>query len=74
MNSRRYESTGKPRLILHHGDMGDSTNLVYIISQVQPTEVYNLAAQSHVKVSFEMSEYTVCRFFIYPTRLLTYTL
>jgi GDP-mannose 4,6-dehydratase len=38
--------------------MSDSTNLVYIIAQVQPTEIYNLAAQSHVKVSFEMAEYT----------------
>ncbi|KAJ8474236.1 hypothetical protein ONZ51_g7340 [Trametes cubensis] len=43
---------------LHYGDLGDSTNLVYIIAQVQPTEVYNLGAQSHVKVSFEMAEYT----------------
>ncbi|KAG8845284.1 hypothetical protein FRB96_002573 [Tulasnella sp. 330] len=43
---------------LHYGDLSDSTNLVYIIAQVRPTEVYNLGAQSHVKVSFEMSEYT----------------
>ncbi|KAH8112324.1 GDP-mannose 4,6-dehydratase [Phellopilus nigrolimitatus] len=43
---------------LHYGDLGDSTNLVYIIASVQPTEVYNLGAQSHVKVSFEMAEYT----------------
>ncbi|CAL1545199.1 unnamed protein product [Lymnaea stagnalis] len=43
---------------LHYGDMTDSTCLVKIISQVQPGEVYNLAAQSHVKVSFEMAEYT----------------
>ncbi|KAF8726491.1 hypothetical protein AX14_007834 [Amanita brunnescens Koide BX004] len=43
---------------LHYGDLGDSTNLVYIIAQVQPTEIYNLGAQSHVKVSFEMAEYT----------------
>ncbi|KAF9045424.1 GDP-mannose 4,6-dehydratase [Panaeolus papilionaceus] len=43
---------------LHYGDLSDSTNLVYIIAQVQPTEVYNLGAQSHVKVSFEMAEYT----------------
>ncbi|KZS87983.1 GDP-mannose 4,6-dehydratase [Sistotremastrum niveocremeum HHB9708] len=42
----------------HYGDLSDSTNLVYIIAQVQPTEVYNLGAQSHVKVSFEMAEYT----------------
>ncbi|KAK7461012.1 hypothetical protein VKT23_008940 [Stygiomarasmius scandens] len=43
---------------LHYGDLTDSTNLVYIIAQVQPTEIYNLGAQSHVKVSFEMAEYT----------------
>lgn len=43
---------------MHHGDLSDSTNLVYIIAQVQPTEIYNLGAQSHVKVSFEMAEYT----------------
>ncbi|KIY68117.1 GDP-mannose 4,6-dehydratase [Cylindrobasidium torrendii FP15055 ss-10] len=43
---------------LHYGDLSDSTNLVYIIAQVQPSEVYNLGAQSHVKVSFEMAEYT----------------
>ncbi|CAA7266228.1 unnamed protein product [Cyclocybe aegerita] len=43
---------------LHYGDLSDSTNLVYILAQVQPTEVYNLGAQSHVKVSFEMAEYT----------------
>jgi GDPmannose 4,6-dehydratase len=47
-----------PRMMLHYGDMTDSTNLVSIVSQVQPSEIYNLAAQSHVKVSFEMSEYT----------------
>lgn len=49
---------GPNQLKLHHGDLSDSTNLVYIIAQVQPTEVYNLGAQSHVKVSFEMAEYT----------------
>jgi len=46
------------RFKLHYGDLSDSTNLVYIIAQVQPTEIYNLGAQSHVKVSFEMAEYT----------------
>jgi GDPmannose 4,6-dehydratase len=45
-------------LVLHYGDMVDSTNLIRIIGQVQPDEVYNLAAQSHVAVSFEMPEYT----------------
>ena len=46
------------RLILHYGDLTDSTNLVRIIQQVLPDEIYNLAAQSHVKVSFESPEYT----------------
>jgi GDPmannose 4,6-dehydratase len=41
-------------MILHYGDLTDSSNLVKIVSDVQPTEVYNLAAQSHVKVSFDM--------------------
>lgn len=44
--------------ILHYGDLTDSTNLVHIVSKVKPDEVYNLGAQSHVKVSFDMSEYT----------------
>jgi GDPmannose 4,6-dehydratase len=43
---------------LHYGDLTDSTNLVRIIQQVQPDEIYNLGAQSHVKVSFEIPEYT----------------
>ena len=43
---------------LHYGDLTDSTNLVKVIQQVQPDEIYNLGAQSHVKVSFEMPEYT----------------
>lgn len=47
-----------PRFILHHGDLTDSTNLIRIIQQVQPDEIYNLAAQSHVAVSFETPEYT----------------
>jgi GDPmannose 4,6-dehydratase len=46
------------RLVLHHGDMTDSSSLVRIIQQVQPDEIYNLAAQSHVAVSFEEPEYT----------------
>ncbi|OAM92793.1 GDPmannose 4,6-dehydratase [Pelosinus fermentans] len=46
------------RLFLHYGDMTDSTNLIRIIQQVQPDEIYNLAAQSHVQVSFETPEYT----------------
>jgi len=47
-----------PKLILHYGDLTDSSNLIRIIQQVQPDEIYNLAAQSHVKVSFETPEYT----------------
>ena len=47
-----------PQLHLHYGDLTDSTNLVRVIQQVQPDEIYNLGAQSHVKVSFEMPEYT----------------
>ena len=47
-----------PRFILHYGDLTDATNLVRIIQQVRPDEIYNLAAQSHVKVSFESPEYT----------------
>ena len=46
------------RFFLHYGDMTDSTNLIRIIQQVKPNEIYNLAAQSHVMVSFEMPEYT----------------
>jgi GDPmannose 4,6-dehydratase len=46
------------RFFLHYGDMTDSTNLIRIIQEVQPTEIYNLAAQSHVRVSFETPEYT----------------
>jgi len=47
-----------PRLILHHGDMTDSSSLIRVMQQVQPDEIYNLAAQSHVAVSFEEPEYT----------------
>jgi GDPmannose 4,6-dehydratase len=46
------------RLYLHYGDLTDSTNLIRIVQQVQPDEIYNLAAQSHVAVSFETPEYT----------------
>jgi len=46
------------RFFLHYGDMTDSTNLIRIVQDVQPTEIYNLAAQSHVQVSFETPEYT----------------
>ena len=46
------------RFMLHYGDLTDSTNLIRIVQQVQPDEIYNLAAQSHVAVSFETPEYT----------------
>ncbi len=46
------------KLILHHGDMTDATNLIRVVQDVQPDEIYNLAAQSHVAVSFETPEYT----------------
>ncbi|EJC63512.1 GDP-mannose 4,6-dehydratase [Rhizobium leguminosarum bv. viciae WSM1455] len=47
-----------PRFILHYGDMTDSTNLIRVVQETQPDEIYNLAAQSHVQVSFETPEYT----------------
>ena len=55
-----YEGPQKKRrkLILHHGDMTDATSLIRIIQDVKPDEIYNLAAQSHVAVSFEQPEYT----------------
>ncbi len=55
-----YEDPHKPnpQLTLHYGDMTDSTNLIRIVQETQPDEIYNLAAQSHVQVSFETPEYT----------------
>jgi GDPmannose 4,6-dehydratase len=55
-----YQDThfGSPAFRLHYGDMTDSTNLIRLVQEVQPTEIYNLAAQSHVAVSFESPEYT----------------
>ncbi|MEN9265994.1 MAG: GDP-mannose 4,6-dehydratase, partial [Thermostichales cyanobacterium BF4_bins_65] len=47
------------RLFLHYGDLTDGTTLRRLVEQVQPTEVYNLGAQSHVRVSFDAPEYTV---------------
>lgn len=53
---KRHE---KSRLVnLHWADMTDSSSLIRIIAEIQPTEIYNLAAQSHVKVSFDVPEYT----------------
>lgn len=48
----------KRKIQLHYGDMTDSTNLIRLVQQIKPDEIYNLAAQSHVKVSFELPEYT----------------
>ena len=55
-----YEDQHTPnhKLTLHYGDLSDSSNLIRLISEIQPDEVYNLAAQSHVAVSFESPEYT----------------
>jgi len=47
-----------PQMVLHYGDMTDATNLIRIVQETQPDEIYNLAAQSHVQVSFETPEYT----------------
>jgi GDPmannose 4,6-dehydratase len=59
-----------PRLILHYGDMTDATNLIRIVQESKPHEIYNLAAQSHVQVSFETPEYTANADAIGPLRLL----
>ena len=48
----------KDHFILHYGDMSDATNIIRLIKQIKPDEIYNLAAQSHVQVSFETAEYT----------------
>jgi len=56
--------------ILHYGDLTDATNLIRVVQQVQPDEIYNLAAQSHVAVSFETPEYTANADAIGPLRLL----
>ena len=55
-----YQDPHEPnqRFILHYGDLTDSTNLIRVVQEVQPDEIYNLAAQSHVAVSFETPEYT----------------
>ena len=50
--------TVNPKLILHYGDLTDSTNIINIIGKIEPDEIYNLGAQSHVAVSFESPEYT----------------
>lgn len=58
------------RFVLHYGDMTDATNLIRIVQQTQPDEIYNLAAQSHVHVSFETAEYTANADGLGPLRLL----
>ena len=60
----------KRNFILHHGDLTDTSSLIKIIQQVQPDEIYNLAAQSHVAVSFEVPEYTANSDALGPLRIL----
>jgi GDPmannose 4,6-dehydratase len=62
--------TGNARFLLHYGDMTDSTNVIRIIQEVTPDEIYNLAAQSHVQVSFETPEYTANADALGPLRIL----
>ena len=59
-----------PRFILHYGDLTDSSSLINIVQKVQPDEIYNLGAQSHVQVSFEQPEYTAETDALGPLRLL----
>jgi GDPmannose 4,6-dehydratase len=54
----RDQHEGGIPFVLHHGDMTDATNLIRLVQETQPDEIYNLAAQSHVQVSFETAEYT----------------
>ena len=49
---------GKPNFHLHYADLGDSMSILQVVSKVRPTEIYNLAAQSHVQVSFDSPEFT----------------
>jgi GDPmannose 4,6-dehydratase len=67
-----YQDPHQPdaEFLLHYGDMTDSTNLIRLLQQIVPDEVYNLAAQSHVQVSFETPEYTANADAIGPLRLL----
>jgi GDPmannose 4,6-dehydratase len=67
-----YQDPHEPeaRFFLHYGDMTDATNLIRVVQQVQPDEIYNLAAQSHVQVSFETAEYTANADALGPLRLL----
>jgi len=63
-------AAGEPGLVLHDGDLSDGANLSRLVHDVQPDEIYNLAAQSHVKVSFESPEYTADVDGLGPLRLL----
>ncbi|MFH1173790.1 MAG: GDP-mannose 4,6-dehydratase [archaeon] len=54
----RGEITDNPKLTLHYGDLSDTSSLMHIVQKVQPDEVYNLGAQSHVRISFDIPEYT----------------
>ena len=67
-----YEDPHKnhPQFFLHYGDLTDSSSLIHIVQKVQPDEIYNLGAQSHVQVSFEQPEYTADADAIGPLRLL----
>ena len=67
-----YDDPHQPavRFFLHYGDMTDATNLIRLVQEVQPTEIYNLAAQNHVNVSFETPEYTANADALGPLRLL----
>jgi GDPmannose 4,6-dehydratase len=67
-----YEDPHEPhrRFLLHYGDLTDSSTLIHIVQKVKPDEIYNLAAQSHVKVSFEEPEYTANSDALGPLRLL----
>ena len=58
------------RFEMHYGDMTDATNLIRIVQEVRPDEIYNLAAQSHVQVSFDTAEYTANADALGPLRLL----
>ncbi len=70
-----YQDPHEPdqRLILHYGDLTDATNLIRIVQEAQPDEIYNLGAQSHVQVSFETPEYTANSDALGPLRLLEAT-
>src|SRR6187401_3128086 len=61
---------GETNFFLHYGDLTDATNLIRLIQETQPTEIYNLGAQSHVQVSFETPEYTANSDALGPLRLL----